>query len=434
MAKDSIRDYSATSSDNSDIQSVDISEGCAPSGLNNAIREVMTDLKNVSAGTVALETPVADSFSTDTISEKTSATGVTIDGVLLKDGAIGSIANAVAAHLTSINGGQIGGSRNLIINGNMAVSQRGTSVTSFSSQDYTTADRWKLIGSNFGTWTVTQSTDVPAGQGFANSFKLDCTTADTSIGAADSLRFRQGIEGQNLQHLKKGTSNAESVTFSFWVKTNKTGSYAFELLDQDNSRHICKLYTVDSANTWEKKVFTFAGDTSGVLDNDNAMSFQPQWYLIAGTDSTSGTLATSWASRVAANKAAGHNVNLADSTSNEWYITGVQLEVGEVATPFEHEPFSVTLQKCERYYNRIYDIWCDFAVYANNGRMSRRVDFPTTMRANPSMTRNSVSTTNCDGVASNRTNLHGTHIYANSTGAVGDAFFIINNMEADAEL
>ena len=264
------------------------------------------------------------------------------------------------------------GARNLIINGNMAVAQRGTSVTSFSSgPNYTTADRWKLIGSNFGTWTVTQSTDVPAGQGFANSFKLDCTTADTSIGAADSLRFRQGIEGQNLQHLKKGTSNAESVTLSFWVKTNKTGSYAFELLDQDNSRHICKLYTVDSANTWEKKVFTFEGDTSGALDNDNAMSFQPQWYLIAGTDSTSGTLATSWASRVSANKAAGHNVNLADSTSNEWYITGVQLEVGS-ATPFEHESFAETLRKCQRYFYRIGGNETD-ALGSNVGRMASGV-------------------------------------------------------------
>ncbi len=270
--------------------------------------------------------------------------------------------------------------KNLIINGKMAVAQRGTSVTSFSSQDYTTADRWKLIGSNFGTWTVTQSTDVPAGQGFANSFKLDCTTADTSIGAADSLRFRQGIEGQNLQHLKKGTSNAESVTFSFWVKTNKTGSYAFELLDQDNSRHICKLYTVDSANTWEKKVFTFAGDTSGVLDNDNAMSFQPQWYLIAGTDSTSGTLATSWASRVSANKAAGHNVNLADSTSNEWYITGVQLEVGS-ATPFEHEPFAVTQHKCFRYYQRAGSYSGFFT--NTSGRVRAMLVGHTVMRAQP---------------------------------------------------
>ena len=305
-----------------------------------------------------------------------------------------------AAELAALIGsGQAQGDKNLIINGAMTVAQRGTSVTGFTSEDYTTADRWKLVGSNFGTWTVTQSTDVPAGQGFANSFKLDCTTADTSIGAADSLRFRQGIEGQNLQRLNKGTSSAESVTFSFWVKTNKTGSYAFELLDQDNSRHICKLYTVDSANTWEKKVFTFEGDTSGALDNDNAMSFQPQWYLIAGTDSTSGTLATSWASRVSANKAAGHNVNLADSTSNEWYITGIQLEVGDVATPFEHRSYGDELARCERYGQQV-----SFNIYIGNGSgsyWSVPINYQTSMRTAPtfgSLSGGSTSNIDVEGV------------------------------------
>jgi hypothetical protein len=183
--------------------------------------------------------------------------------------------------------------------------------------------------------------------------KLDCTSADTSIGADDSLRLRQGIEGQNVQSLAKGTSGAKSVTFSFWVKSNKTGTYGFEFRDQDNTRHNCRTYTIDSANTWEKKTLTFPGDTSGALDNDNAMSLQPQWFLIAGSNLTSGTAQTTWGSVVAANRAVGHNVNLADSTSNEWYICGVQMEIGEQATPFDHsESYGETLAKCQRYHQR----------------------------------------------------------------------------------
>ena len=259
-----------------------------------------------------------------------------------------------AAELAALIGSQSALShRNMVVNGAMNVAQRSTSVSSFSSEGYASLDRWKLIGANFGTWTVSQSTDVPSGQGFGSSMKLDCTSADTSIGAGDSLRLRQGIEGQNVQSLAKGTSGAKSVTFSFWVKSNKTGTYGFEFRDQDNTRHNCRTYTIDSANTWEKKTLTFPGDTSGALDNDNAMSLQPQWFLIAGSNFTSGTAQTTWGSAVAANRAVGHNVNIADSTDNEWYICGVQMELGEQATPFEHRSFGDELQRCQRYYQSL---------------------------------------------------------------------------------
>ena len=350
MAKDSIRDYSATSSNNSDIQSVDISEGCAPSGLNNAIREVMTDLKNVSTGTVALETPVADSFSTDTISEKTSATGVTIDGVLLKDGAIGSIASAVAAHLTSINGGQIGGARNLAINGNAAVSQRGVSTTGVTSTGYHACDRFKFLYTDAGTWTVSQSTDAP--DGFASSFKVECTTAKSSLASNSRLFILQALEGQNLQQLKKGTSSAESITLSFYVRTNKTGTYQVHVEDNDNIRIIGSTYTVSTANTWQKVTVTLAGDTTGALDNDNGDSFAVFFALVAGTDNSSGAVPTAWEAKTNADRGAGLNVNLADTTSNYWQITGLQMEIGETATPFEHESYGETLQKCQRYFYR----------------------------------------------------------------------------------
>ena len=196
---------------------------------------------------------------------------------------------------------------------------------------------------------MSQSTDVPTGQGLAKSLKMDCTTANGSLSADSQAQISQGIEGQNLQYLKKGTSNAESLTWSFWTKSNKTGTYICQIRDIDNSRSISKSYTISSADTWEKKIITFPGDTTGALDNDNAKSFEIRWWLVAGTNFTSGSLATSWGSETSANNAVGQ-INLADSTSNEWYLTGAQLEVGKSASDFEFLPHDVNLQRCLRYY------------------------------------------------------------------------------------
>lgn len=179
--------------------------------------------------------------------------------------------------------------------------------------------------------------------------KFDCTTADASPSASDVMWVQHRIEGQNLQYLKKGTASAESLTLSFWVKSNKTGTYIAELEDTDNSRHIAKSYTISSSDTWEKKTITFAGDTTGTLTNDNNTSLELHLYLGAGTNYTSGTLATSWSSNTDANRAVGQ-VNLADSTSNEWYITGVQLEAGTTASEFEFLPFEANLRRCLRYH------------------------------------------------------------------------------------
>jgi len=242
--------------------------------------------------------------------------------------------------------------RNIIINGGMDLAQRGTSQASVgSTSGYFTVDRFQYAkgGTVNGVFTMSQDTDVPSGQGFAKSLKMDVTTADASIGANAQYNIRQRIEGQNLQYLKKGTSNAESTTVSFWVKSNKTGTYIVSLVDTDNSRTISKSYTINSASTWEKKTITCDGDTTGTLDNDNAVSLDVMFRLGVGSDFTSGTLATSWESTTNANVAVGQ-VNLADSTSNEWYITGVQLEAGSVASDFEFLPVDVNLQRCFRYY------------------------------------------------------------------------------------
>jgi hypothetical protein len=157
------------------------------------------------------------------------------------------------------------------------------------------------------------------------------------------------IEAQNLQYLKKGTANAVSTTLSFWVKSNKTGTYICQLRDIDNSRSISKSYTVDVSNTWEKKTITYDGDTTGAFDNDNGDSLRLVFFLGAGSNYTSGTLQTTWGTEVTANRAVGQ-VNLADDTANEWYITGVQLEAGTTASDFEFLPVDVNLNRCFRYF------------------------------------------------------------------------------------
>ena len=273
--------------------------------------------------------------------------------------------------------------RNIIINGDMSQSQRSTSASSLTSSGYHTVDRFRTRLGSIGTWTQSQSTDVPTGQGFATSLKMDCTTANASPSAAAALSIQHKIEGQNVQYLKKGTSSAESTTLSFWVKSNKTGTYIAELFDNDNQRQISQTYTISSADTWEKKTLTFAGDTTGALGNDNGNSFLVEFWLGAGSNYTSGTLNTSWNSNTNTNRVVG-SVNLADSTSNEWYITGVQLEVGTAASDFEFLPHDVNLQRCQRYYET-FSQGCNGTAYST-GAISFAVTYKTTKRAAPSGT------------------------------------------------
>ena len=273
--------------------------------------------------------------------------------------------------------------RNIIINGDMGIAQRATSASSLTSSGYHALDRFRCVIVTAGTWTISQSTTVPSGQGFATSMKWDNTTADGSLGASDFVSVQQFIEGQNLQYLKKGTSSAESLTVSVWVRSNKTGTYILELKDNDNTRAISQSYTISSADTWEKKELTFAGDTTGTLDNDSNASFLVQFALAAGSDYTSGSLQTSWGAETTANRYVGQ-VNLADSTSNEWYMTGLQVEVGTAASDFEFLPYDINLSRCERY--------CRLFGSGVQGRASNTTTFyfsepmQPAMRASPTLT------------------------------------------------
>jgi hypothetical protein len=243
--------------------------------------------------------------------------------------------------------------RNIIINGDMSIAQRGTSFTSLGNGDTKyTLDRmqYKESGDTSSEITISQDTTVPTGQGFAKSLKIDVTTADASPGASDRVWLNTTFEGQNLQYLNKGTSSAKQLTCSFWIRSNKTGVYTVSLFDSDNTRAVSAEYSISSADTWEKKIITFPGDTTGAFTNDNNLSLELQFTFSTGSDFNDGTFSTSWQSFNDGDYISSNQVNLLDNTSNELYITGIQLEAGEVASDFEFLPVDVNLQRCQRYY------------------------------------------------------------------------------------
>tara|TARA_A100001015_G_scaffold226878_1_gene256288 strand:+ start:609 stop:1691 length:1083 start_codon:yes stop_codon:yes gene_type:complete len=284
------------------------------------------------------------------------------------------------------------GRKNIVINGAMQVAQRGTSFTGLGNGDNGyKLDRFKFAesGSPNGEFTLTQSTDAP--NGFGYSMKLDCTTAETSLASNEMIRIIQGIEGQNLQSFKKGTSDAESMTVSFYVKSNLTGDAVVALYDQDNTRYNAKTYTINTANTWERKTLTFQPDTTGSFDNNNESSMELWFFLQAGSQFKSGSAPSNWETYTEGNLAVGQDINIASSTSNEFLITGIQLEVSEQATDFEHRSFAEELQLCKRYY---YKLGGDTAYQTVNtvvnfigGTMLGHYQHPVQMRAAATITK-----------------------------------------------
>jgi hypothetical protein len=230
----------------------------------------------------------------------------------------------------------------------MQIDQRNATTTALGY----TLDRFYLFRSSNHdqhAFSVVQDTDAP--DGFSNSLKYTTTTAETTVDADELLYLRQRIEAQNLQHLAYGASSAKSVTLSFWVKSSVTGTFAVSLFQSDAGKQLSKTYTINSANTWEKKTITYIGNTSDVINNDNGNGLQINWILGAGSDYTSTDSSSAWLTYGTGSKFAyGHATNAVATTLNAtWYITGVQLEVGESATEFEHRPYTTELQLCQRY-------------------------------------------------------------------------------------
>tara|TARA_B100000123_G_scaffold260966_1_gene227771 strand:+ start:345 stop:1499 length:1155 start_codon:yes stop_codon:yes gene_type:complete len=265
-----------------------------------------------------------------------------------------------------LNIGQIGGRKNVVINGAMQVAQRSTSETGLgASYGYFTVDRFQHNHNGNSAGRYTSSQTASGLDGFPNCLKLDCTTADTSIAAAERFFIAYQMEGQDIQHFKKGTSSAKDFVVSFYAKANGNFTYVCGFYDANNNRTVSRTFSVTS--NWQRFTINFGADTTGVFSNNNALSLQLRWYLHAGSNYTGGTLQTVWDAVTNNETAGGMTSSFFSSTDNEFFLTGVQLEVGtksdgtSVATPFEHRSFAEELALCQRYFFKINGIGTEYA-------------------------------------------------------------------------
>jgi hypothetical protein len=326
------------------------------------------------------------------------------------------------------------GRRRLNINGALNVWQRGTSFSSASTVTYH-ADRHQSYNSNTATGvaTISKSTDAPSG--FGSSYKLQVTTADTSVATAAEYGLYHYFEGQDLQGIKKGTPDALPLTFSFWVKSSLTGKFVVELMDNDNSnRHCNKPYYINSANTWEYKTITFPPDTTGVLANDNGNSFHFNFWHGGGTNYSGSSLQENWGALNQSARADGQ-VNIYGTNGATWQVTGVQLELGKVATPFEHRSYGEELALCQRYFYKHPDSG-DYAhpLDMSSGFRSQFVTFPAIMRVAPTLSNvtgsGNYSPANPDSTGGR---VHGAYFQWNSVSSSGFVR-VDSGFTADAEL
>jgi len=283
-----------------------------------------------------------------------------------------------------LNIGQIGGRRNLIINSQFQVAQRGTSST---SAGYQTVDRFRFTSSDMDQLAFTQSQDTTGPSGFTNSYKLTVTTPETTTEAEEQLFMYHCVEAQNLQQLGYGTSDAKQLTLSFWVKSSVTGAYCVAFYENDGNRLITSTYSISSANTWEYKTITIDGDTSGTINNDNGSGLELYFFLSCGPDRKT-TDSTTWGTWTAAKFGYGQVADVAATSSATWQITGVQLEVGDVPTPFEHRSYGEELNSCLRYYWRVtkstqYQVITTAIGYSSTVAIAP-IPYPVPMRASPS--------------------------------------------------
>ncbi len=273
---------------------------------------------------------------------------------------------------------QQGERKNFIYNGDMEVCQRSTSVSGIGNGDagYHVQDRWRFGEGGAPNAVVTMSKSTTAPDGFTSSLKLDCTTASGTVAAGDLLVISQLFEGRDLQSINKGDAQARAVTVSFWVNTTKTGTYIVSMYDNDNNRACGQSYTVNSSDTWEYKTVTFPPDTTGAYDNDNAVSLYLYWGLVAGSDYAGGSLATAWESNNNPDRFTGQ-VDAFDSTSNNFHLTGVQMELGNTATDFQYESQQANLFRCQRYHYRISNItaYLYALIDSSGGSVYNRITF-----------------------------------------------------------
>ena len=344
-------------------------------------------------------TPNASGTGVFTIASPNSNTNRTLNlpdesGTIVSENASGNV--SVTGDITSNGNAVITtqspqlGRRNLIINGAMQVAQRGTS-SSVGSETFR-ADRFRAQLDGLGAFTLSQDTNAP--DGFNFSSKLTCNTADASPAASDLLIAGFRFEGQDLQHLQYGTASAKKVTVSFWVKSNKTGTFVCSLLNILSSplRKIVKSYTIDSADTWEYKTITIDGDTAYSISNSSNRTIDLTWWLGGGSNFSGTSTPSGWANNENAVTLTNQTVNLADAPNNYWQITGVQLEVGDVATPFEHRSYGEEVALCQRYFVKYYSVTGEVSAFSGSsfawvsGLSYIPFTLTTRMRAIPTLT------------------------------------------------
>ena len=276
--------------------------------------------------------------------------------------------------------------RNLIINGAMQVAQRGTSFSSITASVYP-VDRFFVKDTNAasGQATVSQSTTAP--DDFKYALKVDVTTADTSLVANDQYKIEYRAEGQDVAHLNWGTSAAKTVTLSFWIRSNKTGNTQVAVVNGDNNRSYVAPFTIGASNTWEHKKLTIDGDTGGTWLTSNDVGLRLRWGSFGSGYQTSSVDQWLGSQKMSRDDSP---INFFDSTDNELYLTGVQLEVGEQATPFEHRSYGDELLRCQRYFVLVAD-GNDTGTFCNSHAWTAQevighLDFgKVEMRANPTM-------------------------------------------------
>jgi len=297
------------------------------------------------------------------------------------------------------------GRKNMLINGDMQIAQRGTSKANLTgSWEYSTVDRWLLALNGAGTWTASQDNDVPIGQGFTKSWKLNCTSADAAVDSGDYFLLEQKIEANRMAHLGWGTQGAKPATLSFWVKSGVTGDCNGMLYCPgfNTLRIVNQNFTIHNANEWEFKTMTFPAhgpENSFTINSVDAGARLWIWFK-AGSQWTAGQGSRNyWRNNAHNQQAAGTTINIASSTSNNLWITGVQFEEGYNATPFEFKTYDEQLKDCQRYYMKRQLLGLCTTGFSQSGggynTHLMNVPLPCKMRAIPTVTFDNATQSAC---------------------------------------
>ena len=328
--------------------------------------------------------------STENIRTNTNATflqninvsGITTVGSAVTISESGIEASGIGITCANINGTQIGGRRNIVINGKAQINQRGNS-TGNTSSGYYGPDRFEttIYGGTYSHSAAASGSTLPE---FPRCFRIDCTSAASAPSGSNETKIKYHMEGQDVQHLQYGNSSAKSTTLSFYVRSNKTETYTVWFYRPDGQRMNAVNFSISAADTWEKKVITIVGDVQSAIADDNTMGYKIEWILAAGPSYTSGSaLNGSWTNLTSEDRYVGNTGTFGQSTSDYFDLTGVQYEVGSQATAFEHRPIGEELALCQRYYETTYDY---HHICVNNGESDRWIRFKVTKRNSPTVT------------------------------------------------